>query len=169
MIDGLADFKSKVHAALFARLGQRLFDTTDESQLHSIVVGEITALMAADERPLSRAERQALVRDIARDVMGLGPLEPLLADPTVSEIMVNGHDEIYIERAGRLEETNAKFESADALLSAVHNVAQYVGREIDELRPVLDARLPNGSRVHAVIPPSARRGTYLTIRKFSKN
>lgn len=99
----------------------------------------------------------------------LDPIKPYLQDESVTEIMVNGHDEIYIERAGRLEETNARFESPDALLSAVHNVAQYVGREIDENRPVLDARLPNGSRVHAVIPPSARRGTYLTIRKFSKD
>lgn len=99
----------------------------------------------------------------------LDPIKQYLQDETVTEIMVNGHDEIYIERAGRLEETNARFESPDALLSAVHNVAQYVGREIDENRPVLDARLPNGSRVHAVIPPSARRGTYLTIRKFSKD
>jgi pilus assembly protein CpaF len=99
----------------------------------------------------------------------LDPIKPYLDDETVTEIMVNGHDEIYIERRGRLEETNAKFESPDALLSAVHNVAQYVGREINESRPVLDARLPNGSRVHAVIPPSARRGTYLTIRKFSKD
>ena len=98
----------------------------------------------------------------------LDPIKPYLQDETVTEVMVNGHEEIYIERRGQLEETNARFESADALLSAVHNIAQYVGREIDETRPVLDARLPDGSRVHAVIPPSARRGTYLTIRKFSK-
>lgn len=99
----------------------------------------------------------------------LDPIKPFLQDETVTEVMVNGHDEIYVERRGRLEETNARFASADALLSAVHNIAQYVGREIDELRPILDARLPNGSRVHAVIPPSARRGTYLTIRKFSRD
>ena len=99
----------------------------------------------------------------------LDPIVPFLADEEVTEIMVNGHEEIFVERAGRLERTDARFESEDALLSAVHNVAQYVGREIDAERPVLDARLPNGSRVHAVIPPSARRGTYLTIRKFSRN
>ena len=98
----------------------------------------------------------------------LGPVRAFLDDRTVTEVMVNGHDEIYIERRGKLEKTEARFDSPDALLSAVHNVAQYVGREIDENRPVLDARLPDGSRVHAVIPPSARRGTYLTIRKFSR-
>ena len=118
----------------------------------------------------------SLEQDLAREKIFaasleffLDPIKQYLQDDTVTEIMVNGHDEIYIERRGQLEETNARFESADTLLSAVHNIAQYVGREIDEMRPVLDARLPNGSRVHAVIPPSARRGTYLTIRKFSKD
>jgi len=97
----------------------------------------------------------------------LEPIGQLLEDESVTEIMVNGFDEIYIERQGRLERTSAQFESEDALLSAVHNIAQWVGREITEERPVLDARLPNGSRVHVIIPPSAREGTYLTIRKFS--
>lgn len=99
----------------------------------------------------------------------LTPVKRFLEDHTVTEIMVNGFNDVYIERRGRLEHTDARFVSEDALLTAVHNVAQYVGREIDENRPVLDARLPDGSRVHAVIPPSARRGTYLTIRKFSRD
>ena len=99
----------------------------------------------------------------------LRPIQPYLQDDTVTEVMVNGYNEIYIERRGRLEETDARFDSADALDSAVRNIAQFVGREIDEKRPILDARLPNGSRVHAVIPPSARRGTYLTIRKFTRD
>jgi len=98
----------------------------------------------------------------------LEPIAPFLDDESVTEIMVNRYDEVYIERRGRLERTSAQFESDDALLSAVHNIAQWVGREITEERPVLDARLPNGSRVHAVIPPAARTGTYLTIRKFSR-
>jgi pilus assembly protein CpaF len=99
----------------------------------------------------------------------LGPIKPFLEDDTVSEIMINGFDEIYIERRGRLEKTDARFPSEDALLSAVHNVAQYVDREIDEDRPILDARMPNGSRVHVVLPPSARRGIYFTIRKFARD
>lgn len=99
----------------------------------------------------------------------LSPLRPFLQDETVTEVMVNGHEEVYVERRGRLEKTDARFESEDALLSAVHNVAQYVGREVDEDRPILDARLPDGSRVHAVVPPGARRGTYLTIRKFQRD
>lgn len=98
----------------------------------------------------------------------LDPIIPLLDDDSVTEIMVNGHADIYIERRGKLEKTPLQFATEDSLLSAVHNIAQWVGREISEEHPVLDARLPNGSRVHAVIPPSARTGIYLTIRKFSR-
>jgi len=96
----------------------------------------------------------------------LDPVASYLDDESVTEIMVNGYDDIYIERRGRLEHTLARFPSEDALLSAVHNIAQWVGREITEERPVLDARLPNGFRVHAIVPPSARTGIYVTIRKF---
>ncbi|NLY00302.1 MAG: CpaF family protein [Rhodopirellula sp.] len=98
----------------------------------------------------------------------LEPIGPLLDDDSVTEIMVNGFDVVYIERRGRLEPTGYRFPTDDALLSAVHNIAQWVGRDISQQRPVLDARLPNGSRVHAVIPPAARTGTYLTIRKFAQ-
>ncbi len=96
----------------------------------------------------------------------LSPIGQFLEDETVSEIMVNRFDKIYIERKGRLEETEAQFESEDALLSAIHNVAQWVGRDINAENPVLDARLPDGSRVNAVIPPASRQGTCLTIRRF---
>jgi pilus assembly protein CpaF len=99
----------------------------------------------------------------------LGPVREFLLDESITEVMVNGPDEVYIERSGRLYKTSARFLSEDALLSAVHNIAQYVGREIDEERPILDARLPDGSRVHAVIPPSSRGGTCLSIRKFKRD
>jgi pilus assembly protein CpaF len=98
----------------------------------------------------------------------LEPIVPVLEDDSVTEIMVNGFDDIYVERRGKLIHTDLCFASDDALLSAIHNIAQWVGRQINEEHPVLDARLPNGSRVHAVIPPSARTGIYLTIRKFSR-
>jgi pilus assembly protein CpaF len=98
----------------------------------------------------------------------LEPIAHLLGDESVTEIMVNRFDDVYIERGGKLEHTGIRFANDDALLSAIHNIAQWVGREIDEEHPVLDARLPDGSRVHAVIPPSARTGIYLTIRKFSR-
>jgi len=98
----------------------------------------------------------------------LEPIGPLLEDDSVTEVMINGPEDIYVERRGRLERTDARFASEDALLSAIHNIAQWVGREIHTQRPVLDARLPDGSRVHAIIPPSARGGSYLTIRKFTR-
>ena len=98
----------------------------------------------------------------------LEPIDHILADESVSEIMVNRYDDVYVERRGKMEHTDIRFASDDALLSAIHNVAQWVGREISEEHPVLDARLPDGSRVHAVIPPSARTGIYLTIRKFAR-
>ena len=98
----------------------------------------------------------------------LAPLQEFFEDDSVTEIMVNRFDEVYVERRGMLYETDAAFLSDDALISAIHNVAQYVGREIDQDRPILDARLPDGSRVHAVIPPSARSGTFLTIRRFKR-
>ncbi len=98
----------------------------------------------------------------------LNPVRQYLDDETVTEVMVNRYDQVYIERAGQLFETPARFESEDALLSAVHNVAQWVGRRIDQDQPILDARLPDGSRVHAIIPPGCRNGTCLTIRKFKR-
>ena len=98
----------------------------------------------------------------------LAPIGSFLDDPEITEIMVNGFDQIYIEKRGLIEETQASFESEDRLRSAINNLAQSVGRSISDDRPVLDARLPDGSRVHAIIPPSARLGTYLTIRKFSR-
>jgi pilus assembly protein CpaF len=98
----------------------------------------------------------------------LSPINEYLNDPSVTEVMVNRFDQVYIERAGRLIATEARFESEDALLSAVHNVAQWVGRDINHDRPILDARLPDGSRVHAIIPPGCRSGTCLTIRKFHR-
>lgn len=96
----------------------------------------------------------------------LTPILPFLRDPAVTEIMVNRFDTVYVERAGRLYKTDARFPSEDALVSAIHNVAQWVGRRIDEQQPILDARLPNGSRVHAILPPGCRSGTCVTIRKF---
>lgn len=96
------------------------------------------------------------------------PIRELLEDESVTEVMVNGPRQVYIERRGRLHETGAAFESEDALLSAIHNVAQFVGREISAERPILEARLPQGYRVHAILPPAARTGIYLTIRKFSR-
>jgi pilus assembly protein CpaF len=168
-VDGLGDFKSKVHDALFQRLGTRLFEATSEEQMQSVVMAEITNLMDARESALSPQERQVLVRDIARDVMGLGPLEQFLDDPTVSEVMVNGSNNIFVERAGVLERTNVRFISEEHLRRVIERIVSSVGRRIDESSPMVDARLADGSRVNVIVPPLSLDGSILTIRKFAKD
>ena len=141
-VDGLGDFKAKVHDSLFERLGTRLFESSNEDQLHAMVVAEIGALMAATDTALSAQERQRLVQDIARDVMGLGPIEQFLADPSVSEVMVNGSEFIYVERHGVIEQSTARFISEEHLRRVIERIVSSVGRRIDEASPMVDARLP---------------------------
>ena len=167
--DGVASFKGKVHDDLFARLGTRLFETQDEKQLHGMVVAEIGALLAETDTALSPAEKDGLIRDIARDVMGLGPIEAFLADSGVTEVMVNGRDNIYVERKGVIEKTSARFISEDHLRRVIDRIVSQVGRRIDEASPMVDARLADGSRVNVIIPPLSLDGSILTIRKFAKD
>ena len=168
-VDGLGDFKAKVHDELFDRLGTRLFEATNEEQLQSLVLTEIGALMDATETALSPHERQRLVQDIARDVMGLGPIEQFLIDPTVTEVMVNGSNFIYVERAGVIEQTAVRFFSEEHLRRVVDRIVSSVGRRIDEASPMVDARLADGSRVNVIVPPLSLDGSILTIRKFAKD
>jgi pilus assembly protein CpaF len=168
-VDGLGDFKAHLHEALFERLGTRLFESHDEDHLRSLVRSEIATLMDATETALSAEERQQLVQDIARDVMGLGPIEQLLEDRTVDEIMVNGCQPIYVERSGVIEQTDVRFVSEDHLRRVIERIVSTVGRRIDESAPMVDARLTDGSRVNAVVPPLSLDGSILTIRKFAKD
>jgi pilus assembly protein CpaF len=132
-------------------------------------MAEIAALMDATGTALSRDERQRLVRDIARDVMGLGPVEQFLSDPTVNEVMVNGSDNIYVERSGVIERTDVRFISEDHLRRVIERIVSSVGRRIDEASPMVDARLADGSRVNVIVPPLSLDGSILTIRKFAKD
>jgi pilus assembly protein CpaF len=168
-VDGLGDFKAKVHDSLFDRLGTRLFEATNEDQMQSLVMTEIAALMDANETALSPEERQGLVRDIARDVMGLGPVEQFLNDVTVNEVMVNGSEKIYVERHGVIEQTEARFISEEHLRRVVERIVSSVGRRVDEASPMVDARLADGSRVNVIVPPLSLDGSILTIRKFAKD
>ena len=164
----LAGFKATVHQGLVARLGNRLYDTSvSPEQLNAYVAQEISDLMASTGVPLSLVERQQLTSEILDDVMGLGPIEKFLADPTVSEIMVNSLSYIYVERDGVLEQTSSAFTSDDHLRRVIERIVGKVGRRIDESSPMVDARLVDGSRVNAIIPPLAVDGPVLTIRKFS--
>ena len=166
--DAMTEFKTKVHESLFTRLGSRLFDASlGVEQLNAYVAQEITDLMAEATVPLAVAERQALASPIMDDVVGLGPVEQFLADPTVNEVMVNSLDYIYVERAGVIETTGSRFMTADHLRRVIERIVSQVGRRIDESSPMVDARLPDGSRVNAIIPPLAVDGPTLTIRKFA--
>ena len=167
--DPLAAIKQRAQESLFTRLGGRLFrPEMTEEQLHRLVIEELGQVLQADRAPLSPAERQRLVDDISEDVLGFGPLESFLADPAVSEIMVTGTRPIYVERAGRLYATGTRFLFEDHLRRVIERIVGKVGRRIDESSPMVDARLPDGSRVNAVLPPLALDGPTLTIRKFSK-
>jgi pilus assembly protein CpaF len=168
--DPLAKLKQRVQAALFARLGMRLYDSSlTEERLLAFVQQELASVVAQEEAPLTSDERQTLVRDVSNDVMGYGPIAEFLDDDSVTEIMVNSLDPIYVERDGQLHRTHARFLSEEHLRRIIERIVAQVGRRIDESAPMVDARLPDGSRVNAVIPPLAVDGPALTIRKFARD
>ena len=168
--DPLGNLKQRAHDALFARLGQRLFDSSiNEHQLHSYVVHELDSVLEGELHQLTTDERHQLVLSISADILGLGPIEAFMADPEITEVMVNSDDSIYVERAGRLYLTESRFTSVEHLRQVIDRIVSAVGRRIDESSPLVDARLPDGSRVNAVIPPLAVDGPQLTIRKFARH
>lgn len=167
-VDPLASVKEKAAQELFVRIGSRLNDSSlTEEQLHLLARAELAEIVAAEQLALSTAERNRLIDDIGADVLGYGPLEALLEDQSVSEIMVNRFDQIYVERHGRLRETSHRFTGEPQLRRVIERIVSRVGRRIDESSPLVDARLEDGSRVNAIIPPLAVDGSSLTIRKFA--
>jgi len=167
--DPVAALKTRAREALLERLGSRLYDATlSPEQLNDQVVEELGKVLEDETVPLTVAEREQLVAEITDDVLGYGPIERFLADPTVTEVMVNGGNAIYIERAGKLHRTNERFGSDARLRQVIDKIVSAVGRRIDESSPMVDARLSDGSRVNAVVPPLAIDGPVLTIRKFAK-
>jgi pilus assembly protein CpaF len=168
--DPLDRLKDRVGKALFERMGARLNDPSmSDSHLRQVVLAELDEVVDEEKVPLSTEERQRLTAELADDVLGLGPLQKLLDDDAVSEIMVNGPDNVYVERSGRLERATARFTSEDHLRRVIDRIVSKVGRRIDESSPLVDARLSDGSRVNAIIPPLAFSGSTLTIRKFAKD
>ena len=166
--DPFAELKNRIHLALVSELGPRLFEVEDGGAVRSRVESEIRDQLA-QETGLSNDDRERLGAEIADDIFGYGPLERLLADPSVSEIMVNGPKDIWIERAGRLSQTPLTFTDASHLRRIITKMVGQIGRRIDESSPLVDARLPDGSRVNAIIPPLSLSGPLLTIRKFAQN
>ena len=157
-----------MHLAVIGDLGPQLFNVSiDPSELRERVLGDIRNQLG-DESGISRDDRLRLVEDIADDILGHGPLERLLSDDTVSEIMVNGPFDVWVERAGRLSQTSVRFNDESHLRRIINKMVAQVGRRIDESSPMVDARLPDGSRVNAIIPPLSLSGPLVTIRKFSK-
>ncbi|MBF0672755.1 MAG: CpaF family protein [Salinibacterium sp.] len=168
--EALGKLKARATQALFANLGSRLTDTTlTQQQLHELVRRELATIVAAEELPLTTEERTRLSQEVIDDVLGFGPLQRFLDDDEVTEIMVNGPNQIYIERSGHLERSRVRFASEQHLRNIIERIVLRVGRRIDESSPLVDARLEDGSRVNAIIPPLAVDGSTLTIRKFSRD
>jgi len=164
--DPFADVKNRVHLSVIEDLGRQIFTTElDQSELRPRVVEEIRGRLAV-ETGISRDDRERLIDELIDDVLGHGPLERLLSDDTVSEIMVNAPDDVWIEREGMLHRTTVRFNDESQLRRIINKMVAEVGRRIDEAQPMVDARLPDGSRINAVIPPLSLSGALLTIRKF---
>jgi len=167
--DPHADLKTRIHRTCIARLGAAFINLEGSHELARRVREIVKEQLDADEAPLSPSERALLEQQIADDILGYGPLEPFLQDPTVTEVMVNGYDQLYVERGGTIDETDASFLDDAHLLRIIDRIVSQVGRRIDESSPMVDARLPDGSRVNAIIPPLSLRGPSLTIRKFTRD
>src|SRR5215211_6077711 len=166
--DPFAELKNRIHLALVSELGPRLFEVEDGGAVRSRVEFEIGDQLA-QEKGLAGEDRRRLAAEIADDIFGYGPLERLLADASVSEIMVNGPRDIWIERGGLLSPTTLTFSDSSHLRRIITKMVGQMGRRIDESSPLVDARLPDGSRVNAIIPPLSLSGPLLTIRKFGQN
>src|SRR6184192_4102279 len=165
--DPFAEVKSRVHFTVIGDLGPQLYNVSmDPEALRERVLADVRDQLA-QETGISRDDRQSIATEIADDILGHGPLERLLADESVTEIMVNGPHDIWIERAGRLSQTDVQFNDEWHLRRIINKMVAQVGRRIDESSPMVDARLPDGSRVNAVIPPLSLSGPIVTIRKFA--
>jgi pilus assembly protein CpaF len=168
--DPYSGLKQRAQEALFVKLGPRLYDASlSEDDLQEIVSAELDAAMEGESAPFSKEERRNIARQIREDILGYGPIHMFLEDDSITEIMVNAEELIYIERDGKIEETEARFASRQHLRRVIDRIVAQVGRRIDESSPMVDARLPDGSRVNAVIPPLSVDGPVLTIRVFAKD
>ena len=163
------EMKSRLHRTLINRMDLTKLSTLTPDQVHAEVSRLAESVLAQEAMPLSVSERERLVNDVQHELFGLGPLEPLLADPTISDILVNGHDTIYIERRGKIEATNVRFKDDEHLMRVIERIVSSVGRRIDESSPMVDARLQDGSRVNAIIPPLSIDGPVVSIRRFGSD
>jgi pilus assembly protein CpaF len=161
------EWKQRINDKLLSILDLSLIETIGEDKARAEIREMVDRLLVEESAPLSLRQRQTVTKLIEDDVMGLGPLEPLLADAKVSDILVNGFDTIYVERRGKLERTNLRFADHSHLMNTIDRIVSAVGRRVDESSPMVDARLKDGSRVNAIIPPLALDGAMLSIRRFA--
>jgi len=166
--NGFHEMKARLHRALIDRMDLTKLNLLTPKQTHAEVVRLAKEILATEETPLSMAEREQLIEEVRHELFGLGPLELLLADPTISDILVNSPHKIFIERGGRLERANVSFNDNEHVIRVIERIVSSIGRRIDESSPMVDARLSDGSRVNAVIPPVALDGPVLSIRRFGK-
>ena len=163
-----ANLKSRVHQKLLSTLNMDAVKAESRHELRREVQSVLEKILREDHLPISMTERNRLAEEILDEVFGLGPLEPLLKDPTISDILVNTHKHVFIERYGKLTETSIRFQNDRHLLHIIEKIVSSVGRRIDESVPLVDARLADGSRVNAIIPPLAVDGPSLSIRRFGR-
>jgi pilus assembly protein CpaF len=161
--------KADLHRKILDRLDLEKLGRTPSDAAREEVLLLIRNTVNSEAVPLSFAERERLAREILDEIFGLGPLEPLLKDPSISDILVNRHDKVYVERAGRLEPTGLSFKDDQHLMQIIDRIVSRVGRRVDESSPMVDARLADGSRVNAIIPPLAIDGPCLSIRRFGRD
>ena len=165
------EFKTKIHNRLLDVLDFSLIDKLDSQALKPRIRNLLEKILREnlDTFPLNLSEREKILTELEDEVLGLGPLEPLLKDPTISDILVNTYNKVYVERFGKLEATHSRFKDNAHLLRIIDKIVSAVGRRIDESTPMVDARLPDGSRVNVIIPPLAIQGPILSIRRFAVN
>jgi pilus assembly protein CpaF len=162
------ELKTRIHRQLIERLDLAKLALLPEDTVRQQIRRIVEDMLAADETtPLNRQERERIVQEVQHETFGLGPIEPLMQDPTVSDILVNGAHEVYVERRGKLERTKVIFRDDAHLLQIIERIVSAVGRRVDESTPMVDARLKDGSRVNAIIPPLALDGPVLSIRRFA--
>jgi pilus assembly protein CpaF len=162
----LENYKAEIHRTLISKLDLEKLSRVNSTQARQAVSGIVKEIIADQRVPLNFDEQEKIQADLLDEVFGLGPLEPLLRDPKISDIMVNDKDHVFIEKGGLLQRTNTTFRDDRHLLQIIDRIVSRVGRRVDESSPMVDARLPDGSRVNAIIPPLALDGPSLSIRRF---
>jgi pilus assembly protein CpaF len=163
----LYEVKSRIHHLLLERLDLSQMENLEDLEVARQIRHALEQLFQEESEPINNQEKNRLVQELEFEILGLGPLEPLLTDSTISDILANRYDQVYIERRGQLEKTQVRFQDNNHLLKIINKIVANVGRRIDEANPMVDARLPDGSRVNAIIPPLALDGPMLSIRRFS--